>query len=145
MKHKLLYVLPLIVAFTSGCFGNKNNAPAPIEPLGTFSGQFRVIHNNNKGKIDSAKANLVLEMENATGYKVTGDTATVHAGSHGGYVVYPSNGKILFVDQTFPLTGTPTKIHLSGLFDYSYDGTNLQIAYSSYADTLTLYYKFKKN
>jgi hypothetical protein len=69
----------------------------------------------------------------------------VHAGSYGGYVVNPSSGKILFVDKTFPLTGTPTKIHLSGLFDYSFDGTTLQIAYRSYADTLTLYYKFKKN
>jgi hypothetical protein len=83
-------------------------------------------------------------MEPATGFAVTGDTSTIHAGSYGVYVVYLANGVVAFSDKTFPTTGIPTKYHLSGLYGYHYDGTNFQISYYSPLDTLALVYNLKK-
>jgi len=144
MKHNLLYILPFLLVFAAGCSLNKSNNPAPVNiPEGTFTGQFK-FQRNLKAHVDSGHANLTLNMETATGFHVTGDTATVHAGSYGGYVIYTSLGEIAFGDKTFPTTGTPAKYHLSGVYYYTYDGSNLQISYKSYADTLAFLYTMKK-
>jgi len=146
MKHKLLYLLPFILALASGCFGNKNNNPTPVTPpTGTFSGEFKLTHLNQKtGAIDSSKAIIQLQMETATGYKVTGDTATLHAGSYGSYIVSSDGAAIQFTDKTFPATGTPVKIHLSGIYQYLYNGSNLQMLAYGPLDTLSFYYNLKK-
>jgi hypothetical protein len=144
MKHKLLYLL-LVAALASGC--SNKSAPVPNNadlPTGTFSGVFTRKHINSKGVIDSAKANIQLQMEIATGFKVTGDTSTLHAGSYGGYNLTTTANTIAFFDRTYPPTGTPTKVHLSGIYQYLYSGTNLQILGYGPLDTLSFYYNLTK-
>lgn len=146
MKIRIFYLLLLTitVVYLSGCFKqNKSAAPAPV-PSGSFSGVFRFAHQTSMGQ-DTGSANLNLTMSTSAGYAITGDTSTVHAGSHGGYIVYSSTGQILFEDATFPKSGTPSKIHLAGLYNYVYDGNNLQLSLSSPQDTVVFYYSFKKN
>ena len=143
MKSNLLYPLLVIVVFASGCFGNKNSAPAPAIPSGNFTGQFRRVHTSPRnGAMDTLKANLMLSLNVTTGFAVTGDTATVHAGSHGSYAI--GSSYIEFSDVTFPPTGTPTKIHLSGVYQYYYDGTVFQMVANSYLDTISYQYDMKK-
>jgi hypothetical protein len=146
MKHKLFYILPLALALASGCVSNKNNNPAPVTPpTGTFSGEFKLTHLNRKtGAIDSAKTTIQLQMEVATGYKVTGDTTTLHAGSYGSFFVSSDGTAIQFVDQTYPPAGDPTKIHLSGIYQYEYNGSNLQVLGYGPQDTLSFYYNLYK-
>lgn len=146
MKRKLLYLLPLFLVFESGCLSDKNNAPSPNNaPEGVFSGKFKFTHLHSKtGTVDSATAIIQLKMEAATGFQVTGDTATVHAGSFGSYIVSTPYNNVDFVDHTYPTTGTPPKNHLNGVYTYSYDGTTLQlVAYGAF-DTLSYYYNLKK-
>lgn len=145
MKLKLLYLL-LLLAFMSGCMGSKNSAPTPNNaPVGTFTGQFALLHKHSKtGVVDTSLANLVINMETSTGFKVTGDTSTVHAGSYGGFIVNSSYTAIDFLDQTYPTTGVPAKNHLNGVYQYSYDGTNLKISAYSAFDTLAYIYSLKK-
>jgi hypothetical protein len=146
MKNNLLYLVPLLLVLASGCANQNIPAPAPaLTPQGTFTGQFTLYHLVTKtGKTDSTSANLMLSLETTAGFAVTGDTSTLHAGSHGGYAVDPRTGRIQFQDVTYPATGTPTKVHLSGLYNYVYDGSNLQIAAYGPLDTLTYYYKMKR-
>jgi hypothetical protein len=145
MKRILLYSLLSLAAFVSGCVANKSTAPAPLAPEGTFAGEFKVTTTNaTTGAVDSLKATIQLQMEETTGYKVTGDTSTVHAGSYGSYAVNTSNSTITFGDKTFPLTGTPAKVHLSGVYDYLYDGTTLQMAAYGSDNTVSYYYNLKK-
>jgi hypothetical protein len=146
MKKKLLYFLGLGMVIASGCNKTtKLNIPPALTPGGTFSGKFTLYHQNSKtGKTDSSSAILQLSLETATGFKVTGDTATLHAGSYGSYAVSASTSNIGFEDKTYPTTGTPKKIHLDGIYDYLYDGTTLQMAAYGPLDTLTYYYNLKK-
>jgi hypothetical protein len=142
MKSKLFYFLPLIIAFASGCLSNKNTTPVPL-PSGTFTGQFRRIHISQKtGVRDTQLASLQLVLNTATGFKVTGDTATVHAGSYGGYAI--AQGYIQFNDLTYPASGTPTKTHLEGTYLYYYDGSVFQMLYTTTPDTVSLQYDLKK-
>ncbi len=141
---RLLYLLPLVFAFATGCIPKSNTPPSNTIPQGTFTGQFKLTHTSSKtGLKDSLTANIQLQIEPATGYTVTGDTATVHAGSFGSYGVNQSNYTMLFVDKTFPPTGTPKKIHLAGVYDYIFNGTNLQLVAYGALDTLTYYYNLK--
>jgi hypothetical protein len=118
--------------------------PVSAAPVGTFAGHFEVIHNRAAG-IDSASANITLDMEAATGFKVTGDTSTVHEASYGGFIVYQANSTIYFQDHdTYQPAGAPAKVHLNGLYNYSYNGTTLQIGYTAYQDTLVLKYNLTK-
>ena len=143
MKINLLFLIAPIVVLTCGCFGSKNTAPAPSIPGGTFSGQFRLVHTSSKtGLQDTLSANIQLSMDLSTGYKVTGDTATVHAGSYGAYNVGASY--ITFQDKTFPKTGTPAKTHLNGSYLYSYDGVAFKMMANSLQDTISLQYDLKK-
>ncbi|HEY8782885.1 MAG TPA: hypothetical protein VIM16_14770 [Mucilaginibacter sp.] len=146
MKRKLPYLLPLLLVFASGCLTDKNNAPTPANaPEGTFAGKFKFTHiHAQTGAVDSATANIQLKMETATGFQVTGDTSTVHAGSYGSYIVSTPYSNVDFIDHTYPTTGVPAKNHLNGVYTYSYDGTTLQlVAYGAF-DTLSYYYNLKK-
>jgi hypothetical protein len=146
MKLKLLYILPLI-AVLSSCLSNKNSNPTPVSlPSGTFTGTFTQLHYHLKATtttVDTLRANIQLDMQLATGYKVTGDTSTVHAGSYGSYVIGSTNS-IQFVDKTYPATGTPTKTHLAGVYQYYYDGSVFQLLGSNTADSLVYQYNLKK-
>jgi hypothetical protein len=142
MKNKFTYLLPLLLIFVIACTKNKT-APTPL-PSGTFSGVFVRLHLNKNNSIDTAKANIVLSMETATGYAVTGDTTSVQAGSFGNYIFGTSgtNNLVQFFDKTYPATGTPVKTHLVGVYQYFYDGTNLQLLANT--DSLGYQYTLKK-
>jgi hypothetical protein len=143
MKHKLLYLLLFLAVAAAGCLKTQKAAdPVPI-PSGTFAGQFKVFHRHtNQVPFDSTKTNLIVKLTASDyTYTVTGDTSTLHAGSNG---TYAGNATaMLFTDKTYSASSPFTKWHLSGLYNYSYDGTNLTIYYSS-SDTLVLGYALKK-
>jgi hypothetical protein len=144
MKHKLLYSLLFLVILASGCIKSTPvTQPQQNVPSGTFSGEFKLLHRHtDKVPFDSLKANITVNLLTPDlTYTVTGDTATVHAGSYGTFnVSYPY---ILFTDKTYSLTAPYTKTHLSGYYLYNYDGTNL-LMYASSSDTLVLGYSLKK-
>ena len=148
MKHNLLFLLPFLFFLASGCSEDSINGGLPNNaPEGTFTGQFTLIHVHAKtGITDTLTAALVLNIEMTTGFKITGDTSTLHAGSYGSYEVSSNggSGQIEFLDKTYPTSGTPVKIHLDGIYDYIYDGTNLQLAAYSPLDTVEYFYKFTK-
>lgn len=144
MKHKLLYLLLLLMILGAGCGKTSNTAPSLYAPDGSYSGQFRLLHRHtNKDHFDTLKANITLTLKNSDGtYSVTGDTTTLHAGSFGTYGI--NNLAVNFTDKTYPSTGTPTKVHLNGLYQLYYDGSIFQmLSYS--ADTLSYQYDLKKN
>ena|ERR1700748_489177 len=139
MKYKFTYLLPLIALFAAAC--SNKTAPVPI-PSGTFSGVFTRLH-VHAGVTDTVRANITLTMQLATGYAVTGDTTTVHAGSHGSYVINPNN-ILQFTDNTLPpvVITVPVKVHLAGTYQYEYDGTNFAIF--NIQDTVAFEYALKK-
>ena len=141
---RTLYLLPFLLALYMGC-GPSSNTPTPDSlPLGTFTGPYTYVHTRfNTGVTDTTRGILILNIETATGYKVTVDTSK-HAGSYGVCYVNSSTGYINFVDKTAPASGTPAKIHLNGLYQYSYDGTNFQLAQEGALDTTAIIYNFKK-
>lgn len=144
MKHKLLYLLPLLAVLGTGCL--KSSKVTPIaEPSGSYSGQFRIVRRTMDGGIASydtlRKANITVTLNGATKlYTVIGDTATAHAGSHGTFTI--GAPLINFVDATYSPTAPITKTHLNGTYAYYFDGTIFQIAAGP--DTLSLQYDLKK-
>ena len=140
MKNKLFFILTALITLATSC------AKAPqqniVLPEGKFAGVFRRIHlNPATNKLDTATANIALSLSSATGYAVTGDTTTLHAGSNGSYV---ADGTYLqFIDKTLPAnsTKTPTKVHLAGVYKYLYGGSTLEMGISN--DTLSYYYNLK--
>ncbi|MGN6394214.1 MAG: hypothetical protein ACTHMI_01530 [Mucilaginibacter sp.] len=147
MKFKLLYSLTAIIMVIYGCGHDKSNNVQPV-PDGTYSGQFRLlhIHANNRNIIDTTKTNLTVYFSPVSqgNYTVTGDTATVHAGSKGSFIADGANHTIFFVDNTYPKAGTPNKTHLNGSYAYQYDGSSLKMAAYGALDTLELQYDLKK-
>jgi hypothetical protein len=137
MKHKIIYLSLLISAIAAGC---QKQIPVAPDPQGTFTGQFTRIRLNSNGKLDTTYANLQLTVQAATGYSVSGDTSTIHAGSYGTYQFSPN--LVGFLDKTYPTTGKPAKIHLSGTYQYSFDGINFIIVGTT--DSLGLIYNLKK-
>ncbi len=142
MKHKLLYILPFVIALGS-CV--KKSTPTPVlTPTGTFTGTFTRLHQNPKtSKIDTLKANLQLALTSNNNFVITGDTSTVHAGSYGTYgfsSIY--SNLIQFIDKTAPTTGISVKSHLNGVYQYYYDGSVFQLSASN--DTLAYLYNLKK-
>ncbi|MEO6849724.1 MAG: hypothetical protein ABI203_03655, partial [Mucilaginibacter sp.] len=93
---------------------------------------------------DTLKANIILTVQSpANTFAVTGDTTTVHAGSHGFFSF--NYGFIVFSDKTYPVDGSiPPKFHLSGTYQYYYDGTVLQMLGSS-SDTAVYEYSLTRN
>ncbi len=147
MKSKVYNsILIIALVLISGCAGKSTIAPTTNNaPIGTFTGQFTYLHvSSQTHKKDSLKANIVLNLNQSTGFSVTGDTTIVHAGSHGGYVINNTFTNIYFLDETYPKTGTPSKTHLNGVYNYIYDGTNLQLAAYGALDTLSLIYILKR-
>lgn len=145
MKHQLLYLCSLlfVVILATGCIKSSVNTPPPQVPSGIFTGQFRYLHRHtNTVPYDTLSANITVNLTTPSfTFKVTGDTATVHAGSHGTFGL--ASPYLVFNDSTYSKTAPVTKSHLSGYYLYSYDGTNLQmLAYS--LDTLALQYSLKK-
>jgi len=140
---RILYLLPLVFAFATGC--GPKNAPAPNNiPEGTFAGKFKYIHEHAQtGAVDSSTAQIKLQIGTST-FAVTGDTSTVQAGSFGTYEVNTYNTAIDFFDKTYPTTGTPAKFHLNGIYSYTYDGTNLHIIAFGAFDTLGYSYTLIK-
>ncbi len=142
MKRIPLYLLLIFLGGAIGC--TPKSIPPPAAPEGYFSGQFMLIRlHPTTGMYDTVKTNLNISMALATGYKVTGDTLKVHAGSFGAYAV-SANNYIQFADSTYPANGWPTKIHLAGIYRYYYDGTTFQLLYTFPYDTLSYRYNFKK-
>jgi hypothetical protein len=142
---KTLYLFPLLLSILSGCFGSKNDNPTPATPTGTFAGPFTYLHRHaNTGKTDTLSANIILTLSTSTGFKVTGDTSTLHAGSYGPCVFNSGYNSAVFSDKTAPASGTPTKFHLNGSYGYAYDGTNLKIVAQGTVDSLSFIYILKK-
>ncbi len=146
MKRNILYLFLSTAACLYGCAGKTNILPStPVPVSGTFAGQFKLYHVNpvtNKVRVDSANLGLVMEI--ATGYKITGDTTTLHAGSYGSYQVNSYTTQILFADNTFPPGGSSAKVHLSGSYNYHYDGSTLQLVTYGPQDTLQYFYNLKR-
>lgn len=146
MKFKLLYVLLLLITFGTACKKIAyTGPPPPVVPSGTFTGTFRYLHRHtNKVPFDTLQANITIKLLTNTDpftYTVTGDTATVHAGSYGSFSL--TAPYMVFTDKTYPTSGTPTKQHLNGAYLYYYDGSVFQmLAYN--ADTLGVQYDLKK-
>jgi len=143
MKHKLLYLFPLLLALGSGCVKSTANTTAPPVPSGTFGGQFRYLHRHtNTVPFDTLKADIVVKLltTNYT-FLVLGDTSAVHAGSYGTFSL--TAPYMVFTDKTYSATAPFTKSHLNGPYLYYYDGSTFQmLAYS--ADTLAVQYDLKK-
>jgi hypothetical protein len=147
MKSKFIYLLflPLILAIS--CSKNYYNPDTDPNnkgyPLGTFTGNFVSIHKRYRPtRYDTTTAALNLTLSTNTGFNVTGDTATLHAGSYGSFSEDFVN--MAFYDITYPIIYKPKKAHLSGFYTYIYDGVNLKIASGVQSDTLTIFYYFKK-
>jgi len=142
---KLFYFLPIaaIILFLSACSKVNDTQPAVILPTGNFTGQFlRIRLNPTTSKYDTSKASLQLSLSQSAGFAITGDTSTLHAGSHGSYA---ANAYYMqFIDQTYIPASPGPKYHLQGVYNYAYNGTQLLI-YVSYADTLSLQYNFTKS
>lgn len=144
--RRLLYLVPVFLLLTS-CIKTKDANPTPFNvPDGNFSGKFLTLHKNTTtGKYDTTKtANLQLYISTSSGYKVTGDTATVHAGSYGDFAMDPNY--IQFLDKTVAAgTGVvPNKVHLNGVYQYYFDGSTVFQLQQAYLDTLVYQYDFRK-
>ena len=143
MSKKLFYPLLLLALFGVACIKETATSIPASGPSGTFTGQFRLLRRStDKVPFDTTKANLSITLNSVSNsFAIGGDTTIVHAGSHGSYTI--SAPFINFTDQTLSKTSAQAKAHLSGLYQYYYDGTVFQLlAYS--ADTLSLQYDFKR-
>jgi hypothetical protein len=145
MKQKIFFIVAFVAVITTACVSNKNSAPAPAIPSGTFAGQFRRVHTATKtGLRDTIKTSVKLTLDKTTGFTLTDDNITgVVAGGHGGYVI--QSNYILFNDATYQGTSSYTdKVHLTGTYQYYYDGTVFQMVNNSFLDTLSLQFDLKK-
>ena len=147
MKFNFYYsVLLFSILFFCGCGLDHTVTPTPLLPSGTFTGKFTYLHiHSNTGIIDTFTANLALSLDPTTGYKITGDTTTVHAGSYGSYVFSSDYSQIGFLDKTYVATAVQLKFHLNGAYQYTYDGSTLNMTQSSALDTAVYSYSFKKS
>ncbi len=148
MKSKVIYLLALLLVFIAGCVKSYHDPAFDPNnlgyPLGTFTGEFARIHKNHSTyKYDTTKAALKLVLSTNTGYSVTGDTTTAHAGSYGSFSEDFVN--MSFDDVTYPVKYSPKKTHLSGFYTYTYDGSILKISSGGPMDTLRCIYTLKKN
>jgi hypothetical protein len=140
MNTKYTYLLALLFLLGAGCGKIDTKVPNSIlVPSGNFTGVFRRVHVKN-GKYDTLKASLMLNMSVNSGFKITGDTATVHAGSYGSYAISSDYTSVQFLDLTSATKGPAPKVHLNGTYNYLYNGTRLQIVANSALDTLSYQY-----
>jgi len=144
MKTKLFCLLALLSIFAMGCKKIDVTKPPSIGALaGTYSGQFVSVHINTP-KNDTVKANIQLALYPSYTFQVVGDTSTVHAGSKGSFALNSGTTTIQFFDVTFPVSGTPTKIHLSGQYQYTFDQIYLDMTGANSANTTTYTYTLTK-
>lgn len=139
MRRSFTYLFPfcfVALLITSCVKGSSTTDTAATFPAGTFTGQFRAIHKTTT-TVDTQKANITLTLSTQTGFKLTGDTSTLIAGSHGGYLFNTTYG--YFVDST----AVSSKVHLNGTYLYSYNGSVFQMLQVS-GDTLTYQYDLVK-
>ncbi|MBL4675735.1 MAG: hypothetical protein JKY70_05965 [Mucilaginibacter sp.] len=148
---RLRYLLPvlLVAALSAGCLKGNNNPTNP-NPEGIFTGEFRLISKKaNKNTIDTVKANIKLTLtESNASYSITGDTATIHAGSKG---IYGINGLgIGFADNTLSTANAQKnapvingKAHLNGSYYFVYNGIVFQMK-TVVGDTVAFEYDLKK-
>ncbi|HEY4328042.1 MAG TPA: hypothetical protein VGN20_28920 [Mucilaginibacter sp.] len=146
MKRNLVYLLSLLTltAVVAGCA----KKPATINyqqtlPVGNFTGKFVRLHlTHATGKIDTVNANLLLSLDASGNFVVTGDTS-LHAGSMGKYG-FGVTDDLIFTDKTLSATGTPTKSHLSGDYQFTYNSGLLEML-KLVSDSLSYQYQFTKN
>jgi hypothetical protein len=145
MKFKNYFFLCLLAmaVFVTGCVKSINQTnPAVVIPTGNFTGKFAYIHARTSGApMDTVISVLNLTLSTSGTYAVTGDTSR-HAGSFGSF---GADGTYMaFADKTYPVSKAPTKIHLSGSYLYSYDGTTLKLL-AVPSDTVSYQYQFTKS
>ena len=141
MKNNFYLLLITLLIVAAGC--KKTTTDPVVLPEGKFTGTFVRLHLNPiTNKLDTATANLIFNISAATGYAITGDTSVFHAGSHGSMVVDGTFAQ--FSDQTLtPNTPLyPGKVHLAGIYNYSYNGKNFNFAINN--DTLGFYYNLQR-
>jgi hypothetical protein len=139
MKLKYLFFLPLAVMLGAGCMKSSDQNVQATPPIGTFSGVFTRLHKKTTGTgYDTLLANVTLNLDLKTGFKLTGDT-TKHAGSFGDFGY--DGTYFQFTDKT--VAPSNPKIHLNGYYYYGFDGTQLQLQ-QTFADTLGYFYVLKK-
>jgi hypothetical protein len=142
MKHKILFLLGAAVAIAAtSCLKSSSSYTGPSAPgTGTYTGTFRSLHRKDyNSPFDTLKATIVLNLNSTSGaFAVTGDTTTLHAGSHGTYLT--NSGLIQFSDLTATTSNKSTKVHLNGVYQYATDGQSLQISASTTYDTLRYQY-----
>lgn len=80
-------------------------------------------------------------MELATGFKLTGDTSKFISESYGSYIV--SSTTFIKFNNTSMLPSS-AKVHLSGIYEYNYDGTILQLQAYRPLDTVSYQLTLKK-
>lgn len=142
MKLKPIYLLPVILLASACLKDTKTPDVQPNYPLGAFAGKFTRIHTNPATlKKDTAYATIQLAMSSSTGFAVTGDTATVHAGSKGGFG--GTVNVVDFNDVTWSSPISKNKTHLHGIYNYTFNGTAFQMQGVS-GDTLKYQYDLIK-
>jgi endonuclease IV len=147
IKNIAIYLLPVLLVI-GGCVKSMQDPDTEFSnkgyPIGTFVGQFTRIHKSHATyKYDTLRANLKLVLSTNTGYAITGDTATVHAGSYGSFSEDFVN--MIFDDLTYPTGTLSNKTHLSGFYTYEYYGDTLKIKPGgAQSDTLKFLYTLKK-
>lgn len=144
MKRTLIYLLPLLMAFATGCLSKPDKVVIPPSrvPEGTFTGKFRRLHLTVKTHlIDTLNANLTITFDASGNYAVSGDTS-IHAGCKG-LCILGVGDDLVFTDKN-PSTTTQAKQHLNGDYLYTYDGSNLQLL-RGVGDTLSYQYNFNKS
>jgi len=141
MNIKFNYLVSFLAILIAGCSKVNDQQSTVVLPTGTFTGQFlRITANPTKGYDTTARANLQLSLSSSAGFKITGDTS-LHAGSFGSYAV--NSFYMQFNDQSINTVSKPIKYHLNGVYNYEYNGTQLDI-YVNYSDTLSYQYILNK-
>ena len=146
MKRNLLYLLPLLLMMLgAACSPKSDNTPIPA-PLGAYKGTFKLlVKRGTTTAYDTVKKDSLLNIKLVTpnNYAVTGDTATIHAGSKGLFVYDGYNSLIAFNDSTYK-TGPQAKVHLVGTYRYAYNNTRLQFTRANLAQDSILFYDLYK-
>jgi hypothetical protein len=145
----LIYLLPALLLCLNSCIKTQRDPDKYLGdkgyPLGTFAGEcMRLRKNAYNYKIDTARVNLTLVLSTNTGYRLTGDTTTWHAGSYGSFSEDFVN--MIFNDASLSPYYASKKVRLlSGLYTYDYAGNTLVISPGGVqSDTLRYIYTLKK-